>query len=187
MTECNALSQCTTMTWDTTLGQIKTVTDPNGDTLALGYDVLGRPASIRYPDGSPQLTTHQLLRAADRRIECATCALSTVIPYTTRREHDPVKIADDFTPPEDTDQRDDTGHPIPGPSTTPKPRLAYVAVTRVRHRLDRTGLAWIDHYPDAVRQALNEPRSAGWAAVISSHSRLGPAWVRAKTFACRPS
>ena len=36
------------------------------------------------------------------------------------REWPCVKIADDFTPPKDTDQHDDTGRPVPGPITTAK-------------------------------------------------------------------
>ncbi|SDN73193.1 UvrD/REP helicase N-terminal domain-containing protein [Streptomyces wuyuanensis] len=63
------------------------------------------------------------------------------------REWSTVKIADDFTPPKDTDQSDDTGHPIPGPVNDAEARLAYVAVTRARQHLDRGGLAWIDHHP----------------------------------------
>lgn len=70
------------------------------------------------------------------------------------REWPTVSIADDFTPPKNTDQHDDTGHPIPGPVDDAEARLAYVAVIRARHRLDRSGLAWIDHHPDAVPQAM---------------------------------
>jgi hypothetical protein len=57
-------------------------------------------------------------------------------------------IAGDFTAPRDTDQKDDNGHPVPGPIDDGEARLAYVAVTRTRHRLDLGGLSWIHHHPD---------------------------------------
>lgn len=64
------------------------------------------------------------------------------------REWARVKIADDFTPPKDTDQLDATGNTIPGPIDDGEARLAYVAVTRARHRLDTSGLSWIENHPD---------------------------------------
>jgi superfamily I DNA/RNA helicase len=64
------------------------------------------------------------------------------------REWATVKIAGDFTAPRDTDQKDDNGHPVPGPIDDGEARLAYVAVTRTRHRLDLGGLSWIHHHPD---------------------------------------
>ncbi|MFG3063964.1 UvrD-helicase domain-containing protein [Streptomyces sp. NPDC048231] len=64
------------------------------------------------------------------------------------REWANVKIADDFTPPKDTDQKDDRGRAIPGPIDDGEARLAYVAVTRTRHRLDMEGLSWIEQHPD---------------------------------------
>jgi hypothetical protein len=64
------------------------------------------------------------------------------------REWATVKIAGDFSPPKDSDQKDDKGHPIPGPIDDTEARLAYVAVTRTRHRLDLGGLSWIHHHPD---------------------------------------
>ncbi|MER8072980.1 UvrD-helicase domain-containing protein [Streptomyces sp. NPDC094034] len=66
------------------------------------------------------------------------------------REWPNVRIADDFTPPKDTDQHDETGQPIPGPIDDAEARLAYVAVTRARHRLDIGGLSWINHHPDGL-------------------------------------
>ncbi|MFE0332483.1 3'-5' exonuclease, partial [Streptomyces sp. NPDC058960] len=64
------------------------------------------------------------------------------------REWPCVRIADDFTPPKDSDQEDDKGRAIPGPIDDGEARLAYVAVTRTRRRLDMGGLSWIDHHPD---------------------------------------
>ncbi|MFI8989859.1 UvrD-helicase domain-containing protein [Streptomyces antimycoticus] len=65
------------------------------------------------------------------------------------REWPTVRIADDFPPPKDTDQHDAQGVPIPEPVNDTDARLAYVAVTRARHRLDLGGLSWIDSYPAA--------------------------------------
>ncbi|MGW5249865.1 UvrD-helicase domain-containing protein [Streptomyces sp. NPDC004129] len=64
------------------------------------------------------------------------------------REWPCVVIADDFTPPKDSDQEDANGCPVPGPIEDSEARLAYVAVTRTRQRLDMGGLSWIDHHPD---------------------------------------
>ena len=64
------------------------------------------------------------------------------------REWPSVRIAGDFQPPRDSDQQDESGHPIPGPIDDAEARLAYVAVTRTRSRLDLGGLAWVDHHPD---------------------------------------
>ncbi len=63
------------------------------------------------------------------------------------REWPCVKIAEDFTPPKDSDERDATGNPVPGPVDDGEARLAYVAVTRTRTRLDIGGLSWINHHP----------------------------------------
>ncbi|MEU8795013.1 UvrD-helicase domain-containing protein [Streptomyces sp. NPDC048643] len=64
------------------------------------------------------------------------------------REWACVRIADDFTPPKDSDQKDDSGRAIPGPIENSEARLAYVAVTRTRQRLDMSGLSWIDDHPE---------------------------------------
>lgn len=61
------------------------------------------------------------------------------------REWPRVKIADDFTPPQDSDQHDDAGQAVPGPIDDGEARLAYVAVTRTR--LDLGGLSWIHDHP----------------------------------------
>ncbi|MDQ0771574.1 hypothetical protein QF026_000040 [Streptomyces aurantiacus] len=67
------------------------------------------------------------------------------------REWPRVKIADDFTPPRDSDQLDDTGRAVPGPIDDAEARLAYVAITRTRHHLDIGGLSWINDHPSATR------------------------------------
>lgn len=64
------------------------------------------------------------------------------------REWGCVKIADDFGPPKDSDQLDDAGRAVPGPIDDGEARLAYVAVTRTRRRLDTGGLSWIEDHPD---------------------------------------
>ncbi|MFI0714077.1 UvrD-helicase domain-containing protein [Streptomyces inhibens] len=64
------------------------------------------------------------------------------------REWPSVRIGDDFPPPRDSDEQDDAGRPIPGPIDDSEARLAYVAVTRTRARLDIGGLAWVDQHPD---------------------------------------
>ncbi|MHB6903998.1 UvrD-helicase domain-containing protein [Streptomyces sp. DB-54] len=63
------------------------------------------------------------------------------------REWPSVRIADDFTPPEDSEEHDETGRLLPGPIDDGEARLAYVAVTRARHHLDLGGLAWIEDHP----------------------------------------
>jgi superfamily I DNA/RNA helicase len=69
------------------------------------------------------------------------------------REWPSVRIADDFQPPPDSEQQDDSGRPLPRPIGDAEARLAYVAVTRTRSRLDIGGLAWIDQHPDGMRMA----------------------------------
>ncbi|MGW2386059.1 UvrD-helicase domain-containing protein [Streptomyces sp. NPDC001658] len=82
------------------------------------------------------------------------------------REWARVKIADDFTPPKDSDQQDATGRPVPGPIDEGEARLAYVAVTRTRHRLDIGGLSWVHDHPDG---------SPGASVRIDPCAHLAPA------------
>ncbi|MFD9280266.1 UvrD-helicase domain-containing protein [Streptomyces mirabilis] len=63
------------------------------------------------------------------------------------REWARVTIADDFTPPRDSDQQNAASPVAPGPIDHGEARLAYVAVTRTRYRLDIGGLAWINDHP----------------------------------------
>ncbi|AKA01180.1 DNA helicase [Streptomyces noursei ZPM] len=76
------------------------------------------------------------------------------------REWPSVRIAGDFLPPRDSNQQDDSGRPIPRPIDDAEARLAYVAVTRTRARLDVGGLAWIDHHPDGIRTTNADPPDA---------------------------
>jgi superfamily I DNA/RNA helicase len=62
------------------------------------------------------------------------------------REWPRVQIAADFLPPKDTDELGPDGSPLPGTVDSAEARLAYVAVTRARHHLDRGGLTWIDRH-----------------------------------------
>lgn len=52
------------------------------------------------------------------------------------REWPCVTIADDFTPPKSSDQEENNGCAMPGLIDDSEARLAYVAVTRTRRRLD---------------------------------------------------
>lgn len=61
-----------------------------------------------------------------------------------------VRIAADFTPPRDSEDKDDNGRPIPGPVDEAEARLAYVAVTRARYQLDLGGLSWVNDHPDGT-------------------------------------
>ncbi|AVV46760.1 DNA helicase [Streptomyces sp. P3] len=67
------------------------------------------------------------------------------------REWPRVLIADDFARAHDnnaSDQADNT--PPPDPIDDAEARLAYVAVTRTRQRLDLGGLSWIHDHPDGT-------------------------------------
>ncbi|MGH3381874.1 MAG: UvrD-helicase domain-containing protein [Actinoallomurus sp.] len=61
------------------------------------------------------------------------------------REWTSVRIANDFPRPRTTDN-DGEDQGVPDEDAM----LAYVAVTRARQHLDRTGLAWIDHYTETT-------------------------------------
>lgn len=69
------------------------------------------------------------------------------------REWPSVRIANDYRPPPDSDQEDGSGRPIPRPIDDAEARLAYVAVTRTRARLDIGGLAWINEHPQGASPA----------------------------------
>ncbi|MBP0458966.1 UvrD-helicase domain-containing protein [Streptomyces montanisoli] len=63
------------------------------------------------------------------------------------REWARVKIADDFAPPLERDAPHEAGHAESPPIDDSEARLAYVAVTRTRTRLDLGGLSWINDHP----------------------------------------
>lgn len=74
------------------------------------------------------------------------------------REWPTVRIANDFLEPEDPDPELDTnGEPLPGPIDPAEARLAYVAVTRARERLDLGGLSWINRHPDGKPEQPARP------------------------------
>jgi hypothetical protein len=62
------------------------------------------------------------------------------------REWPTVRIADDFREPKAHDDKTDTGDDHEATVEPGEAMLAYVAVTRARQGLDRTGLAWIDRW-----------------------------------------
>ncbi|MEU7584396.1 UvrD-helicase domain-containing protein [Streptomyces sp. NPDC041068] len=73
------------------------------------------------------------------------------------REWADVKIADDFTPPADSEERDNQGRALPGPIDDGEARLAYAAVTRARSCLDLGGLSWIHSRPDTPATDTGTP------------------------------
>ncbi|GAU68364.1 putative ATP-dependent DNA helicase [Streptomyces sp. NBRC 110611] len=89
-----------------------------------------------------------LLRALDRLSpeESAEVTVSTA-HRAKGREWASVRIADDFNGPDDLDEQDADGAPLPGPVDIDEARLAYVAVTRARSLLDIGGLSWINTHP----------------------------------------
>ncbi|MGW3108340.1 UvrD-helicase domain-containing protein [Streptomyces sp. NPDC001100] len=69
------------------------------------------------------------------------------------REWPRVLIADDFARSSNDTANDQTGStpaPAPDPVDDAEARLAYVAVTRTRRRLDLGGLSWIDEHPEGA-------------------------------------
>ncbi|MEU4651697.1 UvrD-helicase domain-containing protein [Nocardia fluminea] len=88
------------------------------------------------------------------------------------REWDSVKIAEDFREP----LPDDDGKPGEVPSADAM--LAYVALTRAKHRLDRTGVAWVDNYAPSTRRHAPIQASAPHprAAAPSSAAAADPAF-----------
>ncbi|MEU8688998.1 UvrD-helicase domain-containing protein [Streptomyces sp. NPDC048665] len=91
-----------------------------------------------------------ILQAVDRLVREDDAEVTVSTAHKAKgREWARVRIAPDFTPPPDTDEVDSQGHPVPQPVDEAEARLAYVAVTRARHHLDPTGLAWIHQHPDS--------------------------------------
>ncbi|MCL7497022.1 MULTISPECIES: UvrD-helicase domain-containing protein [Streptomyces] len=92
--------------------------------------------------------TEALLRALDQLSpeDSADVTVSTV-HRAKGREWASVRIADDFTGPDDLDEAGEDGAPLPGPIDIDEARLAYVAVTRARSLLDIGGLSWINSHP----------------------------------------
>ncbi|MFG2134989.1 UvrD-helicase domain-containing protein [Streptomyces sp. NPDC048751] len=66
------------------------------------------------------------------------------------REWPRVLIADDFARSQNKITDDQTNTPASNPIDDAEARLAYVAVTRTRQRLDLGGLSWIHDHPDGA-------------------------------------
>ncbi|MQL61906.1 ATP-dependent helicase [Streptomyces vinaceus] len=93
-----------------------------------------------------------ILAAVDELTDESTADVTVSTAHKAKgREWPTVKIAEDFPEPKNTDQHDPQGRPIPEPVSDTDARLAYVAVTRARSRLDLGGLSWIDSLPKPVR------------------------------------
>ncbi|MEV0369581.1 UvrD-helicase domain-containing protein [Streptomyces sp. NPDC050636] len=92
--------------------------------------------------------TEALLRALARLSPEEAAAVTVSTAHRAKgREWASVRIADDFTGPDDLDEHDEDGTPLPGAIDIDEARLAYVAVTRARSRLDIGGLSWINTHP----------------------------------------
>ncbi|MET8682079.1 UvrD-helicase domain-containing protein [Streptomyces sp. NPDC004647] len=111
--------------------------DPSGGDLQPLVDLVDQHG--------PEAILTALNQLADERLADVTVSTAH---KAKGREWASVKIADDFHPPKDSDQCDANGQPTPGPINDADARLAYVAVTRARHRLDLGGLSWIENHPD---------------------------------------
>ncbi|GAA0684034.1 hypothetical protein GCM10009536_13700 [Streptomyces thermocarboxydus] len=75
------------------------------------------------------------------------------------REWPSVLIAEDFARSlnDTTGQTGSTPAPVPDPVDDAEARLAYVAVTRTRRRLDLGGLSWIYDHPDGTPPSQARP------------------------------
>lgn len=111
--------------------------DPDGRDLRTLVDVID--------DHGVDVVLHTLSQLSDEA--SAEVTVSTV-HKAKGREWSCVRIADDFPEPHDEENCDPTGEPLPGPIDPGDARLAYVAVTRARHRLDLGGLSWVNRHPD---------------------------------------
>ncbi|WP_032918260.1 UvrD-helicase domain-containing protein [Streptomyces rimosus] len=92
--------------------------------------------------------TEAVLQALDRLVPEDSAEVTVSTTHRAKgREWPTVRIADDFTAPDDLDEQDADGEPLSGPIDLAEARLAYVAVTRARTRLDIGGLSWINSHP----------------------------------------
>jgi hypothetical protein len=111
--------------------------DPGGSDLQVFVKLID--------EHSPEVIIAAVKRLADERY--ADIVISTA-HKAKGREWDTVRIADDFRKPKtDPEQH----NPPPGSAALPgvdpaEAMLAYVAITRAKLALDRSGLAWIDDY-----------------------------------------
>ncbi|MFI1018171.1 UvrD-helicase domain-containing protein [Streptomyces sp. NPDC020965] len=91
-----------------------------------------------------------LLHAVDRLSPEADADVTISTAHRAKgREWATVLIAGDFEPPKPSRQQPGNGQSSgPCPISDSEARLAYVAVTRARDRLDLGGLSWIHDHPD---------------------------------------
>lgn len=89
---------------------------------------------------------------------CGPDAVLAAVDELTDANHADITVStahmadrEDFPPPKDTDQHDAEGRAAPEPVNNTDARLAYVAVTRARQKLDLEGLSWIDNHPPRAR------------------------------------
>ncbi|GAA0484711.1 UvrD-helicase domain-containing protein [Streptomyces olivaceiscleroticus] len=109
------------------------------------------------PSGRDLLPLVELLdeHSAENVLRALRCLSSEKTAETTvstahrakGREWPSVRIAADFTEPDELEDTDENGERLPGPIDLAEARLAYVAVTRARRRLDLGGLSWINSHP----------------------------------------
>ena len=90
-------------------------------------------------DHGPETIIDAVRRLSDERY--ASLIISTA-HKAKGREWDSVRIADDFREPKKNPEKPDELPQI----SPPEAMLAYVAVTRAKLTLDRSGLAWVDKY-----------------------------------------
>jgi AAA domain/UvrD-like helicase C-terminal domain len=95
-------------------------------------------------DHGPETIIDAVRRLSDERY--ASLIISTA-HKAKGREWDTVRIAEDFREPKKNPEKPDELPKI----SPPEAMLAYVAVTRAKLTLDRSGLAWVDKYAEAAR------------------------------------
>jgi hypothetical protein len=105
--------------------------DPGGSDLAVFVKLID--------DQGPEVIMGAARQLSDERY--ASLTVSTA-HKAKGREWDTVQIASDFREPKKNPEKPGEPPEIPPAEAM----LAYVAVTRARHTLDRAGLAWVDNY-----------------------------------------
>ncbi|MEU7179903.1 MULTISPECIES: UvrD-helicase domain-containing protein [Streptomyces] len=89
------------------------------------------------------------------------------------REWPRVQIARDFEPSDDA-THDEYGNPVPAEINLAEARLAYVAVTRARQRLDLGGLSWIEDHPKNPPQFRRHDHGRPHAEDFGGEAPSGP-------------
>lgn len=102
----------------------------------------------------------EVMRVCDRLVDEDAASLVVSTAHRSKgREWPRVQIADDFREPRPSEDGE------PGEVSREDAMLAYVAVTRARQHLDRTGLAWVDRYGDTTAIRRLRPAADPVAAV----------------------